>query len=140
MTQPLEGGKQRREQTEERAVDEDHLVIGVVHDVGQLLGEQTDVQGVEHSPGARRREVELEVTSRVPGEGRHPTLLGDPEVVEHSAEAAGALRPGGVGRPLAPSGHGGHDLTVPVVLLSAIEEVADRQRNILHDSQHGLRQ
>ena len=46
---------------QERAVDEDHLVLGVVDDVGQLIGEQPDVEGVQDPPGARRGEVQLEV-------------------------------------------------------------------------------
>ena len=44
----LEGADQGPQQPEQRAVDEDHLVLGVVDDVGELLGEQADVEGVQH--------------------------------------------------------------------------------------------
>ena len=64
----LERGQQRREQAEQRAVDEDHLVVGVVDDVGELLGEQPDVERVQHAPRARGGEVQLEVAGGVPGE------------------------------------------------------------------------
>ena len=90
---PLERRQQRRQQAEQRAVDEDHLVVGVVDDVRQLLGEQPDVQRVQHTPGARRGEVQLEVAGGVPGERGHPAVGGDAERVEHAAEAAGARRP-----------------------------------------------
>ena len=35
----------RQEQASHRLVDEDHLVLGVVHDVGDLLGEEPEVEG-----------------------------------------------------------------------------------------------
>ena len=99
---PLERRQQRREQAEQRAVDEDHLVVGVVDDVGELLGEQPDVQRVQHAPGARRGEVQLEVAGRVPRERRHAAVGGDAEVVEHAAEPAGPRRPVAVVRALQP--------------------------------------
>ena len=37
-----------QQQAEQRPVDEDHLVLGVVDDVGELLGEQPDVERVQH--------------------------------------------------------------------------------------------
>ena len=43
------------------------------------------------------REVQLEVAGGVPGEGGHPAVLADAEVVEHAAEPAGALGPLAVG-------------------------------------------
>ena len=68
---PLERRQQRGQQAEQRTVDEDDLVVGVVDDVRQLLREQTDVQGVQHPAGARSGEVELEVPGGVPGERRN---------------------------------------------------------------------
>ena len=49
----LEGGQLLGEQVDQGVVDDDDLVLGVVRDVGELLGEQPDVQGVQH--GAHRR-------------------------------------------------------------------------------------
>ena len=39
---------ERPQEAHERPVDEDHLVLGVVHDVDELLGEQPQVERVEH--------------------------------------------------------------------------------------------
>ncbi len=60
--QMLEVGErveQRGEQRDDRAINKDHLVIGVVHDVGQLLREQPDVQRVQHSAGTWSSEIQL---------------------------------------------------------------------------------
>ena len=46
---------------DQRAVDEDDAVLGVVDDVDDLLGEQADVQRVQHGAVGGHRHVELEV-------------------------------------------------------------------------------
>ena len=51
--------EQRGEQRNDRAINKDHLVIGVVHDIGQLLREQPDVQRVQHSTGTWSGEIQL---------------------------------------------------------------------------------
>ena len=56
------------EHRHERVVDDHDLVLGVVDDVRELLGEQPDVQRVQHRAEARDREVRLEVLLRVPAE------------------------------------------------------------------------
>ena len=101
VLQAFERGQQRGEQAEQRTVDEDHLVVGVVDDVGELLGEEPDVQRVQHPAGAGGGEVQLEVAGRVPRERRDATVGRDPQIVEHTAELAGPYRPVGVGRAFA---------------------------------------
>ncbi len=54
VTHGLEGRNERGEQSQERLVDEDHLVLGVVDDVRELLGKEPDVERVQHPPGAGR--------------------------------------------------------------------------------------
>ena len=88
-----EGVDERPQQGEDRLVDEDDLVLGVVHDVGDLLGEQADVEGVHHPSAAGHAEVELEVPGGVPPERAHPPVGTHTEVVEHPAEASSAVRP-----------------------------------------------
>ncbi len=132
----LERLEQRPQQRGQRPVDEDHLVLGVVRDVGELLGEQADVQRVEHAPRAGRREVELEVTCRVPREGRDPPVVGDAEVVEHSAQPTRALGPGPVRGALDPRRRRGDDLLVGEQLLGPAEQVRDRERVVLHQALH----
>ena len=132
----LERRQQRRQQTEQRTIDEDHLVVGVIDDVGELFGEQPDVQRVQHTSGARRGEVELEVAGRVPPERGHSPVGTDAEIVEHSAESAGALGPGAVVRAFqAAAGHGG-DALVREVLLGASEQMWDGEWNVLHEALH----
>jgi hypothetical protein len=69
-----EGRQERPQQLDQRAVDEDDLVLGVVDDVGELLGEQADVERVQHPAAAGRGEVELEVAGGVPGERRDAAI------------------------------------------------------------------
>ena len=73
-------------------VDDDDLVLGVVHDVGELLGEEPDVERVQHRPHGRDGQVRLEVLLVVPGEGAHP-------VVGPTPEAAPGRRPAARPRP-----------------------------------------
>ena len=136
MPQPFERGHQRCEQPEQRLVGEDHLVIGVVDDVGQLLGEQPDVERVEDTTGTRRREVQLEVACGVPGERCHPAVVGDAERVEDAAQPPGALGPLRIGGPFESRPRRRHDLLVAEVLLGPIEQVRDRERNVLHQPLH----
>ncbi len=56
----------------EHVVDHQEAVLGVVHDVGEVLGRQPRVEGVDDSSRQRNGEVRLEVTSVVPGERRDP--------------------------------------------------------------------
>ncbi len=83
--------------TEQRLVDEDHLVLGVVDDVRQLIGEEPDVQRVQHATATGRGEVELEVTCRVPRKRGDASARGDTEGVEHAAQPPGSRRPIAVG-------------------------------------------
>ena len=131
--------QQRRQQRQQRAVDEDDLVVGVVDDVRQLLGKEADVQRVQHPPGARRGEVQLEVAGGVPGERRHPAVGGDLQVVEHAAEPARALGPVAVGDPLAPGRRRRRHRLVREVLLGPVEQVRDGQRDVLHRALHAAR-
>ena len=87
------------EDRNERLVHEDHPVLGVVDDVGQLLGEQADVQRVQHGADAGGGEVELEVALVVPGEARHPVALLHAEPDESPRQPVDPVGQLGVGRP-----------------------------------------
>ena len=88
---------ERPDQPGHRVVEEDDLVLGVVDDVGELLGEQPQVECVRHPAGARRGEVELEVACGVPGERGDAAVGADAEAVEDATEEACALAPLAVG-------------------------------------------
>src|SRR3546814_515079 len=130
-------GHERHQQAEQRPVDEDHLVLGVVGDVGELLREQADVEGVQHPPGAGGGEVELEVAGRVPRERGDPTVLGDAELVEHATEPVRPVGPGSVVGALAPGRCGRHELLVGEERLGAPHEVRQREWCVLHEPVHG---
>ena len=127
----------RPELREERAVDEDDLVLRVVRDVDQLLGEQPDVEGVQHAPAARHREVELEVGRAVPAEGADAALGGDTEGVDRGG---GAADPDGPGRVVAAvhraAGTHADDRLVAEDLLRAMEDVGQGEGVVLHLTEH----
>ena len=85
-------GSTRGQERQQRGVDDDDVVLGVVGDVDQLLGGEPDVEGVQHGAHGGHREVGLEVLGVVPHEGRHPLVAVDAEVV---AQRVGEL--GGAG-------------------------------------------
>ena len=87
----LELVRQRREQRDQRVVDDDHLVARVVDDVDELLREQPDVQRVQHGAHVRHREVHLEVLLRVPHERRDAVLGLHAELRQRRGELVGPL-------------------------------------------------
>lgn len=73
----LDGGQLRQlrcEQRDERGIDDDHAVFGMVGHVDQLFREQADVEGVQDGAHRRYREIRLEVFGVVPHE-RRDTLV-----------------------------------------------------------------
>src|SRR2546425_621811 len=57
-----------RQHLDQRVVHEQHAVVRVIDDVGDLLREEPDVHGVEHGAHRRNRQVRLEVLLVVPHE------------------------------------------------------------------------
>ena len=83
---------QRPQQRQHGAVDEDDLVLGVVGDVGQLLGEQPHVERVQHPAGAGRGEVQLQVALAVPAERADPAVGADARGCPGRRRACGCAR------------------------------------------------
>ena len=63
--------EQRLNECVNRSVNEDHFIFCMVHDVGELLGEQTNVQRVQHAARTRSSEVQLQVALSVPRKCGH---------------------------------------------------------------------
>jgi hypothetical protein len=127
--QMLEVGKrveQRGEQRDDRAINKDHLVIGVVYDIGQLLREQPDVQRVQHSAGTWSGEIQLEVTRRIPGKRGDTPVSRNSQGVKRSRQLARPPSKIGVRRALNAIRSSGDDLLVPVVPLGSIKEMVNR--------------
>ena len=128
----LEGGRDLPEEWNEGVVDDHHAVLGVVRDVGQLLREQADVQGVKNGAHAGDREVGLQVFLVVPGEGADPVSRLDAEALERVGELGAALRDFGVGADPCAVRLAGDDPAVSVHPASVIEDHPDRQREVHH--------
>ena len=133
----LEGRQQLGERRQQARVDHDDLVLGVVGDVGDLVGEEPDVEGVQHRAHRRHGQVDLEVLGVVPHEGRDPLVAVDAAGPQGSGQAAGSL--GDVGERTATGAvrRGRDDLGVGVHAGGVLEEAGDAQRGILHGALHG---
>ena len=125
-------GQQRRH----RGVDDDDLVLAVVNDVGQLLGEEPDVQRVEHRPHRGDGQIGLQVLLVVPGERPHPVRVAHPQAPQRGGQAFGPARHLGEGGAPVTGGLDGDDLAVAVDLLAVAEDAADEQRAVLHRAEH----
>jgi hypothetical protein len=104
------------DQAGEVHVEEDDAVVGVVGDVGNLLGEQARIDGVADRGHARDGEIDLEMAMGVPGQRADAVLGLDTERLQHPHQlaraAVGILVGIAVG---APDRQAGNDLGVAVV-------------------------
>jgi hypothetical protein len=79
------------------AIEEQHAVFGVVHDVNQLLGMQPRVAGVYHHAAPGYGVIEFQMPMVIPGKGRDGIARAQPQVrkrMRELARARGALRIG----------------------------------------------
>jgi hypothetical protein len=60
---------QRLDQGHEAQVEKQPLILGVVDDVLDLLGEQARIDGMQHRAHTRNAVVQLHVTIAIPGQG-----------------------------------------------------------------------
>lgn len=131
----------RGQQRQQRAVDDDDAVGGVVDDPDQLLDGQPQVQRVEHGPHGRYGQICLDMLRVVPHEGRHTVTLGDSEVVAQGAREPGRPGPGlgeaAAARGVRITGPGG-DLRLPVDRHPVVQDAGHGQRYVLHGAQHGV--
>ena len=77
-------------QRQQRFVDEHRAVVGVVDDVGELVGVEAEVERVEDAADERDAEVGLEVRAVVPAERGDAVAGADAEVEQGAGEAPGA--------------------------------------------------
>ena len=111
-------------------------VLGVVDDVGQLLGREPDVQRVQHRPHAGDGEVGLQVALVVPAEGADPVALLDAEAGQGRRQLLGPGGHLGEGGRAVPARLDGDDGAVAVHLLPVAQDVADQERGVLHGAFH----
>ena len=120
-------------------VDEDDLILGMVGDVGHMLGRQARVQRVQHGADAGDAEVELEMPIGVPGDGADPVAELDAQPLQRFGELLGALVrvlvAVAMDRPLDGARH---DLDVGIGGGRIVDDLRDQQRTVLHQTQHGV--
>ena len=92
----------RLQDAEQGLVDDDRPVLSVVDDVGELIGMQARVEGVDDRAHCRDTEVHREVLGLVPEQGRDAVSGFDSPIAEPSGQAPGLLGNRGVGRPVQP--------------------------------------
>ena len=106
----------------------------MVDDVRQLLGEQPNVEGVQHASGAWCSKVQLKVSCGVPCECRHSTIVRNAELLKHCAHLTSAVCPLRIRGALKASASCSHDGLMTEILFSSIKKMQDTQGHVLHQS------
>ena len=120
-------------------VDEDHLVFGMVGDIGDMLGRQPRIDGVQYRADAGDAEIELEMAVGVPGDGADPVAELDAQVLERLGHLLGALLRIAITVAMnRPFDCPGHDLDLGVGGGREVDDLRNQQRAVLHQSQHGV--
>ena len=118
-------------------VDEEDLVLGVVGDIGDMLGREARVEGVQHGADAGDAEVELEMAIGVPGDGADAVAELDAQPLQRLGQLLGAL----LGIAVAVAVHRAFDrarddLDVGMVSGGEVDDLRDQQRAVLHQAEH----
>jgi hypothetical protein len=120
------------EQRQDVGIDDDHLVLGVIDDVLEVVIRQADVQGVQHRAHARGGMVGLQMARAVPHERADPVADADAGIRQRVGELMRAI----AGLPVALPAHagvgGGDDLFARRHRGAAVEDVGHQQRRMLH--------
>jgi hypothetical protein len=120
-----------------RRVDEDHPVLPVVDDVGQLLREQPQVERVQHRSHGRHREVGLQVLLGVPQQRADAVALADAEAGQRAGQTGRPDGDLGVGRLAHAVAVEGPDGAVGEDPRPVPQEAGDGQRRVLHGAHDG---
>tara|TARA_Y100000768_G_scaffold113654_1_gene83809 strand:- start:2216 stop:2512 length:297 start_codon:yes stop_codon:yes gene_type:complete len=80
--------------------------------IDHLICEQSDVEGVKNSIGARHSEIKFKVPSGVPSESSHPSIVIYAKVIKRTSQTTGAISPLSISASLDSCGCGGHQFFV----------------------------
>ena len=125
-----------REQRGEAPVHDEHLVARVIDDVGEVIGREPHVDGVQHTPGQRSRVVDLEMGLAVRGEGADPRVGSGAQRVQRRSEASHPHRPLPNSRHPVAVAIGSDDACVAEHPLRTMEHVTEGERPVLHLADH----
>ena len=113
-------------------------IVGVVDDVGELVGVEAEVERVEHAAHERDAEVGLEVRAVVPAEGGDAVAGRDAEIEQDPREASGAVGEFGAGiAPDALVGGPPDDFLAAEERFRAAEDRRQGERVVHHQAVHG---
>ncbi|MND79599.1 hypothetical protein D3C80_713450 [compost metagenome] len=127
------------QQRHEGQIDEDDPIARVVDDINQLFREQARIQGVAHGADAHDAVPGLDVVCGVPGQGGDTVARMHAPGLQRVRHPLGATMNGPIGGALdRPLDGASHDLAVRVPILGVIENLVDRQRPVLHQTQHRI--
>ena len=135
----LEVGPHALDDRQQVEIDEDHLILGMVGDVGHMVGRQTRIDGVQHGAQAGDAEIELEMAMGVPSKGADAIAELDAQTLQRLGDLLGAL--GGILVAVAVDralDRAGDDLDVGVIGRGEIDHLRNQQRAVLHQAEHGV--
>ena len=135
----LEGGqlgRQLLQQRQEHGVGEQVAILGMVHDVGDLVREQPRIDRVTDGAAAGDGVVQLEVPVVVPGEGGDAFAWPHAKpVLERPGQLLGAPGEGGIGRAVRGRiRRAGHHLDRAVARRRVVQYRRDQKRPIHHQA------
>ena len=140
--EPLDGGKARRQLLDERhegQVEEQQPVLGVVHDVDDLVLEEPRIDRVVDRADAGDAVPGLEMPPGVPGQRRDAVAEADAVHLQALGEAQGARADLGIIGPVNRTfDRSRHDGTPGVLRGRVIDDAVDEKGPILHEALHGV--
>ena len=121
-----------------KALVHDHdLILRVLHDVGQVLGEEADVQRVQDGAQARHADVGLHVLLVVPAERGHARVGADAEAAQGGDEPARSRQHLGERRHPETVGRLRRHGLARVHALGVAHDHGDVEGTLLHQALHG---
>jgi len=130
-------GGNHLDQLDEGEIDEQHLVFGIVHDPGDLVGKQPGVECVVDCSDTQNAVPGLKVAPCVPG--HRGDAIADPAAIP--VQSLGELErafanPCVVGSVERAFDRSRHDLSFSVIDCGMVDDLVAKQRPFLHHSKH----
>ena len=121
---------------QDRGVDENHRVLGIVDHVLQVLREEPGIQRMQDGSGTGDREIQLQMPVVVPCQGADPVASTDAELLQGMGQLRHPLTELGVGVPMPTGFASRHDLLGRKQRRRPPQKVLQRQREVGHCASH----